>query len=287
MVDDRHPVTQLFGHLELVCAEDDCLPPIAHLQEGRLEHGHVDWIEGGERFIHEQHVGVMEDGGDVLHLLLIALGKALGLAIGVLGDPKAREPFERVAARLGAGDAVQRSEVDQLIQHRHAQVEAALLGHVAPGSTRPGGDPAAVPGHRSGVGPEQAKDDPHRRRLARTVGSEEAEHLAFRNGECHPVKGLDLAEPLGQTVDLQHGLDCALRRRAGLGPIGLDRVGWTDRSSLARSGQDRGSQPHAVGERRDPDGDGDGGRATEARRPQDVHEGRPHPKARVGDDRRQ
>ncbi len=122
----------------------------------------------------------MEDRGDELDLLLVALAQLLGAPVGVVGDAEPGEPVQRLAAGRRRRLAVQRGEVDELVQDRHPRVQAALLGQVAPGPARQLVRQRAVPANLARVGLEDAEADAHRRRLARPVGAEEAEDPAAR-----------------------------------------------------------------------------------------------------------
>jgi len=73
VIDDRDGVAQLFGLIELVGAEDECLATIAQLEEGTLEESDVDRVQAAERLVHEQDIGVVQHGRDELDLLLVAL----------------------------------------------------------------------------------------------------------------------------------------------------------------------------------------------------------------------
>ena len=113
-----------------------------------------------------------------------------------LGDPEAGQPVERLATGAIRRDAVERCEIGELVDDDHPRVEAALLGQVAPrprGRTR-----LSVPFQVtvSAIGLEDAEDDPHRRRLARAVRAEEAEHLAARDLEREAVERDGRAEAL-------------------------------------------------------------------------------------------
>ena len=68
--------------------------------------------------------------------------------------------------------------------------------------TSPGSRGDVEPGHRgpAGVEPQQRGEDPHRRRLARAVGSEQAAHRARRHGQVEPVERARRAVPLAQSA---------------------------------------------------------------------------------------
>jgi DNA-binding transcriptional regulator GbsR (MarR family) len=61
---------------------------------------------------------------------------------------------------------------------------------------------AAEQGDPAGVGPQQAEQDPDGGGLPRSVGTEEAVHLAGRHLEVEPVEGTGRPEGLHQTGDL-------------------------------------------------------------------------------------
>jgi hypothetical protein len=203
VVDDRHGVAQLLGLVELVSAEDQCLAPVPQLEEGGLEEGDVDRVKADERFVHQQDVRIVEHGGDELDFLLITLGEAFGLSMGVLHDPKPGQPVEGDVPRFTAAHAIQGAVEDELVEDRHAHVQAPFLGHVAPRSARPLRRVTAIPGRFASIGPQEAEDDPHRCRLTSAVGSEKAEDAGRPDREGHAVEGLDSAESLHQAFDDQ------------------------------------------------------------------------------------
>ena len=102
----------------------------------------------------------MEDRGDELDLLLVALRELLRASVLVLGDAEARQPLAAAPGGFLARDGVERGEEDELLEDLHAGVEAALLGQVAPGA--PSGRPSV------GV-PSQVAVPLSGRRMSRTI----------------------------------------------------------------------------------------------------------------------
>ena len=100
---------------------------------------HVDRVEARERLVHEQDLGVVQDGGDELDLLLVALRQLLGAAVGVVRGAEAAQPVQRAAPGAVGRDAVQAGEEQELLEDPHPRVQAALLGQVAPGPSAAGG----------------------------------------------------------------------------------------------------------------------------------------------------
>ena len=84
----------------------------------------------------------------------------------------------------------------------------------------------ALPSDLAGVRGDDPEADPHRRRLARSIGAEEAEDLACGDLEGQPVERRGRAESLRHVVDLQaHAAedspDPAIQGTAGWVPPGL------------------------------------------------------------------
>ena len=200
-VDDRDRLAQRLDGLHLVGREDQGLALVTKLEERLPEDRDVDGIEAGERLVHQQDLRIVEDRGDELDLLLVALRQLVGAPVGKVLDAEPVQPVARLAARPVRCHAVQRGEVRELIEHAHPRIEAALLGEVAPRRPRQGPAVGPSPGDDAGVGLEDPQDDPHRRRLARPVRAEEPEDLAARDVEREAVEGDDGAESLVKLVD--------------------------------------------------------------------------------------
>ena len=144
-VDDRERFAQRLRGLHLVGREDDRPTLVAELDERFPQEREVDRVEPGERLVHEQHVRSMEDRGDELDLLLVALAEFLGPAVRVVGDPEPGQPVDRVGTGAIGRMPVQRGEVHELVGDRHARIQAALLGQVAERLTWQVGGRRAVP----------------------------------------------------------------------------------------------------------------------------------------------
>src|SRR6185503_12214846 len=89
----------------------------------------------------------------------------------------------------------------ELLDDWHPEIEATILGHVAPGASRPEPRIAAIPRRLSRVGAKEAEHDTHRRRLPGAVSAEEPADSARRHGERHAVQGSNGTKPLRQPFD--------------------------------------------------------------------------------------
>ena len=98
VVDDRDRLAQRLGRLHLVGREDQRPATVAQLHERLAQEDQVDRVEPGERLVHQQDLGVVEDRRDELDLLLVALRQLLGPAVGVSGI---RKRVSQASARAG------------------------------------------------------------------------------------------------------------------------------------------------------------------------------------------
>ena len=101
LVDDYHVLAQFLDLLQLVRREDDGFAPAVHLFEGFFQDSGVDRIQAAEWLIHDQDQRVVQDSGQELDLLLVALGKFFDFLVAILRDLKALELLVQVLARGG------------------------------------------------------------------------------------------------------------------------------------------------------------------------------------------
>ncbi len=160
--------------------EDDRHPPGGLLAEHAGQDVDPDGVEAAERLVEHERLGAVDERGRELHALLVAERERLGAVPLAVADA---EDLGR-ALRLGPGvrglEPVQAREIDELVEHPHLRVQAALLRHVAEAATHLGVHGSAAPADLAGVGLQHAEGDPHRRGLAGAVRTDEAHHLARR-----------------------------------------------------------------------------------------------------------
>src|SRR3989441_636717 len=129
--DDAEPVTELFRMLHDVGGEEDGLaaPPV--VDDGIAEHLRVHGIESRERFIENDEIGIVQDGGNELHLLLHAFGKIGDFAQSPVGEPEPLQPFQCLGARGSARDTLGLREEDEHVEDPNARVQPALFRQIA------------------------------------------------------------------------------------------------------------------------------------------------------------
>src|SRR6266576_3504379 len=92
--DDTQPVANLLRMLHDVRRKQHGLAATAELQDGLAQHLRIHGIETGERLVENDQVGIVQDGGDELHLLLHALRKIRDLAHAPVRESQLLEPLE-------------------------------------------------------------------------------------------------------------------------------------------------------------------------------------------------
>ena len=105
--------------------------------------------------------------------------------------------------RVRCAEPVQPAQILDLLADEHARVQPALLGHVAEAAPLSLAHGRAVPADGPGIEVGEAEDGPHGRRLARTVGPEEADDLSGRHAEGEVVEGDQAPIRPAQSLELQ------------------------------------------------------------------------------------
>ena len=105
--------------------------------------------------------------------------------------------------RVCCAEPVQPAQILDLLAYEHARVQPTLLGHVTETAALSSADRRAVPPDRPGIEIGETEDGPHGRRLAGTVGPEEADDLPGGDLEGEVVESGQLAVGPAQSLQLQ------------------------------------------------------------------------------------
>ncbi len=106
-----------------------------------------------------------------------------------------------------AFDPIGRSEELEVLDHLHIVIDAEEVGHVADDAAdflRAGVDRVAAHGRLTPGGIQERGEDPHRRRLARAVGADEAVDVPLIERQVEPIESVQLPVHLGQFMRLDH-----------------------------------------------------------------------------------
>ena len=152
----------------------------------------------------------------------------MGCQLEVLHRPVNSLPFAVAAQAVGAGEEL------EVLGDRELSVEREFLGDVADALPGRGASVAQVNSRhaqRAAAGREQAAQHPKRRRLPRSVGTEQTENLSPMDFKADMIDRRESPEAPDQVVYLDHGLACVI------GPVGMRRdVGILHNSRVMRSG---------------------------------------------------
>ena len=166
-----------------MAGHDQVLALFDLLVDDALEQIRIDRIKAGERFIENQQLRITQQREHELDLLLVALGKLIGLfrlrgtlallrRIEIFRRFKPLRPIVDALLRLRTRNTAQRSKIEQLIHQRILRIEAALLREIADiaGLQR---QRAAVPFNRAAVLREHIQNHTDRRCFAGAVRAEQ------------------------------------------------------------------------------------------------------------------
>src|SRR5581483_620826 len=168
---------------------------------------------------HESHRGIEQ--------LLLAVGQAAGLLVGERRQPEEVEHAVGLGSEAGIARAEQPAQPraamflageDQVLAHAEAREDLQELEGAADAQPielrrAKAGDIAAIDRNASPGRQELPQDTVEQRRLARTVGADHAQDLAFVHVEGNAAHGLHAAEGFLDVPDLQNGRHKRLRLR--------------------------------------------------------------------------
>ena len=111
------------------------LPRALELDDGVLQRLRVDRIEPAERLVEDDELGIVQQRGDELHLLLHAARELVDLGEAPVRSPpvsdEALEPVVDALVGVARLHALELGEEEQHAPHLHLLVEAALFRQVA------------------------------------------------------------------------------------------------------------------------------------------------------------
>ena len=210
-VRDRHRLLLRVGDVDEgdpeVALQPPELPAHAHAQER---------IQGGERFVEQEHRGVGDERAGERDPLLLPAGELRGHALPVVVHVDQLELLECHRVALGLRHSAHpqaERDVVQAVQVREQRVVLEHHGGRALGG-RQAADVVSVDEDPPRADLLVARDHPQGRGLAATGRSEQAAVAAGGHGEVHVVDGGDAAVGLHDVVQLDAALGRG-RRRGG------------------------------------------------------------------------
>jgi hypothetical protein len=204
LAQDRDPVAERLDLAEDVRGQEHRLTTLASIGHALAEGALHQRVQAARRLVQQQQIGPGHQPGDQDELLAVALGVGPHLLGGIELEPLEQQvPVDDVDVPLNATKQVER------LRSGERGPQADLAGHVRD---------ATVGLHRVSLAvdaedlrptrgrPDQPEQQPDRRRLARAVRSQVADHLSLSHLEVEGDQGPGVAECLGQIL-------CSDRRR--------------------------------------------------------------------------
>ena len=180
-------------------------PARARSRSTSAQHVDADRVEAGERLVEDEQLGSWTSAAASCTRCWLPSDSFSTRSSRPLGDAEPLDPAVGRAARrrprraraAGRSRRAGRARASSGTGRapRACSRTARAVGRV---------DRPALPADRAGVGRQHAEHDPHRGGLAGAVGADEAEHLAWRDGERQPVQGHHVAVAARQSVELEH-----------------------------------------------------------------------------------
>ena len=168
-------------HHRLAALQPD---PLQLQVEAFARHG----VERAERFVHEQHRGVVDEASRDGHALLHSSGELPRIAVLEAAQPHQREQPERAGAVVLAAQPLHVDGEQDVVEHGPPGKQHRRLEDDADVPARAGdGDAAQV--DFAARGGKQAGQDLQEGRLPAARGADDGDELAFADGEVDPVQG--------------------------------------------------------------------------------------------------
>src|SRR5271166_4049493 len=189
VIDKADRITQALDLVHAMRGEEDGLARFLQLDHHVFQHHGVGGIEARKRFVEDHEIGIVQQSSDELYLLLHALGQFFDFLLCPLRKLQPLTPVQRALAGLGSGQAMQASEEDEVIEHLHLFIKAALFGKIANSLQLLTMKFLTEQPDFSFVRHVDANHHSDSRGFAGAIGAEQAIHAAFANVEGKVVDG--------------------------------------------------------------------------------------------------
>jgi len=166
-------------------------------------------VDADGRLVHEQQLGFVEQPGGDIDAPLHAAGVGLDLVLGPVAEADGLQHFVDAPRQLLAAHVVEAAPELQILPGSERVVEGDFLRHDADGpahAQRVGEDGVAGNLGRAAGRLDEATEHVDGRRLARTVGAEQAEDFAGQYVEGDALDGFVVVERLAEIVGDEDGV---------------------------------------------------------------------------------
>src|ERR1035437_471212 len=131
VVDEANGVAELLHLIHAMGGKQDGLALSLEFEQCLFNQHGVHRVKAGEGLVHDDELGVVEQRGNELDLLLHALGELFSLFLECICDLHAPGPGACALFSFPGAEPMQLAEEDKLVDDLHFFIEAALFGQVA------------------------------------------------------------------------------------------------------------------------------------------------------------
>ena len=161
-------------------------------------------IESGSRLVHDEDLGIVQEGPPEAEALGLAFGELIGEAVGEGTEVGELHHFLDAAPALVIFETEGPGVKIEILQHGHVVVIAKMIGHPTDEGAHLVGvmdhiDAADLSGAHGGV--VESGENPHGGGFPRTIGSHEPADRAVGDFEGNAVNSLQLAEVTVEILD--------------------------------------------------------------------------------------
>ena len=164
-----------------------------------------DGVEGGERFVHQQHFGLDGKRARQRHPLPLTARELMRPAPGEVGKAHDAQGVERLGVPLGAGETAPFETESDIVDHPPPGQQARVLEHQRDRLTL---GRLRVEAHRAGTRLGEADQHTQQSGLADARRADDGDEGAARNGEVEPLQHVGAAavalEGEAKTPDVDH-----------------------------------------------------------------------------------
>ena len=205
-INEEDPIAKLLCLVKHVGREHDGLARLVHFADDAREQCCIDGIEPREWFVEHDQIGVVQDGGDELHLLLLSFGEFFASPRERFGKLQPFEPANSGFVGRSGRQTLEPPNVAKKSVNTHSAVEATLFREIADavfGIERRTTEDL----DRTCVRIDDRHDHPDRRALAGPVWAKESDEASRRNNQIQVIYCGDVPELLRHASNRDGGND--------------------------------------------------------------------------------
>lgn len=209
LIDEKQGVAHLVELGKDVGTDEDGLALLGENADEVLELDAGFGVETGGGFVENEDVGIVKQGTPKAESLAHAFAEFVAEPVGEAGKIGELHDLGDALDSFFAAITESASKEVEILQHGHVAVGAVVVGHPADAAADFGGivdDVDSADFGSARVRVVERRENAHRGRFSRSIGTDEPDDLAALDGEGNVVDSFDSAvEPAGEILHLDSG----------------------------------------------------------------------------------